>query len=69
MQAVYVVKGMTCGHCASSVTEEVSQIPAVRDVRVDLATGHVTVSSESVLDTVDVTRAVSEAGYELTGRV
>ncbi|ONI90356.1 hypothetical protein ALI144C_03145 [Actinosynnema sp. ALI-1.44] len=69
MQAVYVVKGMTCGHCVSSVTEEVSQIPAVRDVRVDLATGHVTVSSESALDTDDVTRAVSEAGYELAGRV
>nr|WP_042180223.1 heavy-metal-associated domain-containing protein [Kibdelosporangium sp. MJ126-NF4] len=69
MQAVYVVKGMTCGHCASSVTEEVSLISAVREVQVDLTTGHVTVSSESALDIDEVTRAVSEAGYELTGRV
>ena len=30
---------MTCGHCVSSVTEEVSEIPGVTDVQVDLATG------------------------------
>lgn len=69
VQAIYQVSGMTCGHCVSSVTEEVSQIPTVRDVRVDLATGRVTVSSDSALDTADVTRAVTEAGYQLTGRV
>ena len=35
----YTVKGMTCGHCVGSVTEEVGEIPGVTNVDVDLATG------------------------------
>ena len=35
--STYTVVGMTCGHCVSSVTEEVSQVPGVTDVAVDLA--------------------------------
>jgi copper chaperone CopZ len=37
-------------------------------VRVDLATGSVTVSSEQPLEDDAVRAAVEEAGYELTGR-
>ncbi len=33
------VTGMTCGHCASSVREEIGQIPGVTGVTVDLASG------------------------------
>jgi copper chaperone len=69
MQTIFVVKGMTCGHCASSVTEEVRQIAAVRDVEVDVKAGRVVVSSDTALDDDEVMQAVSEAGYELTGRV
>jgi copper chaperone len=69
IQTIFVVKGMTCGHCVSSVTEEMQRITAVRNVEVDLSAGHVVVSSDTALDIEDVTRAVSEAGYELTGRV
>lgn len=35
----YTVIGMTCEHCVQAVTEEVGAIPAVTDVRVDLASG------------------------------
>ena len=35
----YTVTGMTCGHCVSSVTEEVSELPGVSDVQVDLDSG------------------------------
>jgi copper chaperone len=69
IQTIFVVKGMTCGHCVSSVTEEVRRIAAVRDVQVDLDAGQVVVSSDTALDLEEVTRAVAEAGYELTGRV
>jgi copper chaperone len=61
----YTVKGMTCGHCASSVTEEVTEIPGVTGVEVDLATGRVTVGSDGPIDDVAVTAAVKEAGYEV----
>ena len=63
--ATYTVTGMTCGHCVSAVTQEVSAIPGVSDVEVDLDTGRVTVASDAPLDTSAVREAVDEAGYEL----
>ena len=63
--STYTVSGMTCGHCVSSVTEEVTKIPGVTDVQVDLASGAVTIASESPVDETAVEAAVDEAGYEL----
>jgi len=62
----YSVDGMTCSHCVHAVTEEVSKIPGVLDVRVDLTTGSVHVSSQQPLDDAAVADAVEEAGYELS---
>ena len=59
----YQVSGMTCGHCVSAVTGELSQVPGVTDVQVDLATGAVTVTSDGPLDDAAVATAVDEAGY------
>lgn len=61
----YRVAGMTCGHCVSSVSEEVGAIDGVRSVAVDLPTGAVTVISEADLDVAAVRAAVEEAGYSL----
>ncbi|MUL84893.1 MULTISPECIES: heavy-metal-associated domain-containing protein [unclassified Mycolicibacterium] len=61
------VTGMTCGHCATSVREEVGGIPGVRTVDVDLATGLVTIGSDSRLDPVAISDAVAEAGYAVAG--
>ncbi|MDP9870254.1 MULTISPECIES: heavy-metal-associated domain-containing protein [Streptosporangium] len=59
----YTVTGMTCGHCVSSVTEEVSEVPGVTNVEVDLATGLLTVDSEGRIDGSAIIAAVEEAGY------
>jgi copper chaperone CopZ len=61
----FQVTGMTCGHCQRAVTEEISQVPGVRGVAVDLATGSVTVTAMQPVDRTDVARAVDEAGYTL----
>lgn len=63
--STFTVAGMTCSHCVMSVTEEVTQIPGVQDVDVELATGRLTVTSESDLDPTRVREAVEEAGYQL----
>lgn len=63
--AVYDVKGMTCGHCASSVSSEIAKLPGVTAVDVDLDSGKVTVTSDSPLDAGDVRASVDEAGYEM----
>ncbi|GIH91128.1 hypothetical protein Psi01_17580 [Planobispora siamensis] len=65
----YRVEGMTCGHCVSSVTSEVSKIDGVTGVDVDLTAKLVTVTSGAALDDATVGAAVDEAGYELAGRV
>jgi len=67
METVYVVKGMTCGHCAGSVTQELTALPGVEGVDVALETGKVTVKSEAELGLEAVREAVDEAGYELVG--
>ena len=61
----FTVQGMTCGHCVSSVTEEVQEIPGVERVDVVLETGSVTVASTRPLDDTAVRAAVEEAGYQL----
>jgi copper chaperone len=63
--ATYTVSGMTCAHCVSAVTAEVSGIPGVEHVDVDLASGTVTVASDAPLEGAAVAAAVTEAGYEL----
>ncbi|RVX42697.1 copper ion binding protein [Nonomuraea polychroma] len=66
--ATYTVKGMTCGHCVSSVKEEVSEVPGVTGVEVDLATGLLTVESEPPVDEAKIVAAVEEAGYEVASQ-
>lgn len=69
-QNSYTVTGMTCGHCADSVKEEIRALAGVRSVDVDLVAGGastVTVTSETLLDDSAVRAAVDEAGYQLAG--
>ncbi|MGY1606868.1 heavy-metal-associated domain-containing protein [Geodermatophilus sp. SYSU D00700] len=61
----YAVRGMTCSHCASAVTDEVSRIPGVTGVQVDLAAGRVTVEADRPVSDDAVAAAVDEAGYEV----
>ena len=62
-----IVTGMTCDHCVSSVTEEISELPGVTAVNVDLATGKVVIESTTDLDPGAVAGAVEEAGYSVAG--
>lgn len=60
------ITGMTCGHCVSAVRSELSELPGVGSVDVDLVNGGTstaTVSSEGPLDPASIDDAVTEAGY------
>jgi copper chaperone len=59
--STYTVSGMTCGHCVSSVTEEVTEVPGVTEVQVELDSGCLTVNGDA--DPAAVQAAVEEAGY------
>ncbi|GAA4045314.1 hypothetical protein GCM10022282_01980 [Agromyces indicus] len=66
--AEYSVDGMTCSHCVSSVTEELTAIPGVLDVSVELNRGvasQVRIISRRPVEARLVQEAVEEAGYRL----
>lgn len=63
--STYTVTGMTCEHCVGAVRTELGGLPGVTDVAVDLASGQVTVTSESPVTTEDVRARVDEAGFQL----
>ncbi|CAB4777727.1 MAG: cation-transporting ATPase [Actinobacteria bacterium] len=63
--STYTVTGMTCDHCVSAVTQELSDITGVTKVSIELASGQVTVESDAALDQAAVAAAVDEAGYAL----
>jgi copper chaperone CopZ len=60
------VSGMTCGHCISSVSEEIESLAGVEGVDVDLNAGGistVTITSSQELSPAEIGEAVAEAGY------
>jgi len=59
----YRVDGMSCDHCKVAVTGEVSQVPGVRAVEIDLETKLVRVAGAGV-DGAAVVAAIDEAGYD-----
>ncbi|MBQ0887638.1 heavy-metal-associated domain-containing protein [Streptomyces sp. RM72] len=67
--ATYAVAGMSCGHCAATLTRVIGELDGVTGVDVQLDTGRVTVTATAEPDDATIAEVVDEAGYELTGRV
>jgi copper chaperone CopZ len=63
--SVITVTGMTCEHCEKAVRAEISAIPGVSQVDVDVASGEVRILAEPALELADLQAAVEEAGYQL----
>jgi copper chaperone CopZ len=64
----YQVSGMTCGHCVSAVTSELTALDGVSAVTVDLnpeGVSSVQVISDRPLERRVVAAAIDEAGYQL----
>lgn len=57
---------MTCGHCVSSVTEAVTELPEVDDATVELDSRTLIVIGKAT--PADVTAAVADAGYQASIR-
>jgi copper chaperone len=63
-QLTYSVPGVSCGHCREAITSEVSRVPGVDVVDVDLDAKQVSVSGHD-LDDAAVRAAIDEAGYDI----
>ncbi len=66
--SVITVTGMTCEHCEKAVRTEISAIPGVSQVDVDLASGEVKILAEPAPEMAAVQAAVEEAGYQLKAK-
>jgi len=62
-QLAYRVAGMTCEHCRIAVTGEVTKVPGVAAVEVDLDSKLVQIRGNDI-DTAAVVAAIDEAGYD-----
>ena len=62
------VTGMSCGHCVNAITGEISALPGLADVKVDLKGGTVSFSYDpSITPFAVIEAAIVDAGYELAG--
>ena len=59
---------MTCDHCVNAVTEEISKIPGVTEVKIDLHVGEISqvaINAGIEISYADIAAAVEEAGYSI----
>lgn len=63
---IYSVPGMSCEHCRAAITREVSAVPGVDSVVVDLERKTVAVEGAGA-DEAAVVAAIDEAGYDVEG--
>ena len=65
MQTItYSVPGVSCAHCRQAIVDEVSAVPGVAAVDVDLEAKTVTVAGQP-LDEPAIVAAIDDAGYEV----
>jgi copper chaperone len=65
-QTTLNVKGMTCGHCKSAVTNALQELDGVSSVEVNLDKGRADVSYDASKVKLDqMKEAVEEQGYDL----
>ena len=64
MKTTYSVPGISCDHCRTAITGEVTKVAGVSAVDVDLDTKTVTVAGAGFNDAA-VRDAIDEAGYDI----
>lgn len=65
MQTTVKIKGMTCGHCEGRVNTELGKISGVTEVKAVAADGVAVITSSEALNSEDISRAVTTAGYKV----
>ncbi len=61
------VHGMMCPHCERHVTQALSALPGITDVKADHKSDSVTITSEAPVDEVLLAATIKEAGYDYKG--
>src|SRR5699024_3149448 len=65
VKKTFNVEGMTCASCAQTIEKATRKLPGMQEATVNLATEKLTVNYDpTALNLSDITKAVSDAGYE-----
>lgn len=68
MEKTIKVDGMTCGHCAETVTKAVNNLGGIRQVNVDLDKKEVAVVFDETLTPLEkIESAIGGVGFEVMG--
>lgn len=62
-QTTIIVKGMTCGHCKAMVEKNLSKLPGVESVTVDLASGETKIKGNP--DAAAVQEVIEDLGFSI----
>lgn len=65
VEKTYVVPDVSCEHCVRAITTELSAIPGVTDVRVDIDTKIVAVRYDDSVVEDQIVTGIEDAGYEI----
>lgn len=58
------IQGMTCGHCASSISKELAAVSGVHVIEVNHQTGKAVIEGEAAEQ--ELAEAIDRAGYQAT---
>ncbi len=65
VQKILTVEGMMCAHCKASVEKALSAVPGVESAAVDLEAKTASVTLSAPVEDAALTRAVTDAGYQV----
>ena len=64
-EQTYRVPDVSCEHCVRAITSELTKLPGVRQVGVDLDTKLVTVEHDGSVTDAQLRGGIEEAGYDI----
>ena len=63
--ATVKIKGMSCGHCVSAVTNALKGLEGIDNVNVDLGKGEATYDETTPVQIEKIKEAISAIGFEV----
>ena len=64
-EQTYRVPDVSCEHCVRAITEELTKLPGVEHVGVDLKTKLVTMRHDGSVSDAQLREGIEEAGYDI----
>lgn len=59
------IEGMMCVNCVKHVTEALSELDGVTDIKVDLAGKYATIDTDGSVTDISIKNAIEEVGYDV----